>query len=167
LLSRDRSSLGSTRFSAVFYGRCGEPEHAARDAQDWRDLLAFSLTTLSTEDAARVALERRYFDGQPVLFPALAREWIDLVERLEWLGAHADRLPEHRAAGQHGLGLEVLRAGAAEGAQARASELIDVARIEALNMLGERERAVTIIERRLSAPVASTAGRTSADGSAA
>ena len=149
------------------YGRCGDSAHAARDAQDWRDLLAFSLTTLSTEDAARVALERRYFDGQPVLFPALAREWIDLVERLEWLGAHADRLPELRTAGEHGLGLEGLRAGAAEGARARASELIDVARIEALTMLGERERAVTIIERRLSAPVASTAGRTSADGSAA
>jgi hypothetical protein len=115
--------------------RLGDPAHAARDAQDWRDLLAFSLTTLASEDAARVALERRYFDGQPVLFPALAREWADLVERLEWLVAHADRLPELRAAGEDGLGLEVLRAGAAEGAQARASELIDMARIEALTML--------------------------------
>jgi hypothetical protein len=147
--------------------RCGDPEQAAREAQDWRDVLAFSLTTLSTEDAARVALERRYFDGQPVLFPALAREWIDLLERLEWLAAHANRLPELRTAGEHGLGLDRLRAGAAEGARARAGELIDSARIEALTMLGERERAVTIIERRLSAPVASTAGRTSADGSAA
>lgn len=99
-----------------------------------------------------------------MLFPALAREWIDLLERLEWLAAHADRLPELRTAGEHGSKLEVLRAGAAKGAQARASELIDVARIEALTMLGERERAVTIIERRLSAPVATTAGTTSANG---
>jgi hypothetical protein len=144
--------------------RLGDPAHAAREAQDWRDLLAFSLTTLSSEDAARVTLERRYFDGQPVLFPALAREWADLVERLEWLVAHADRLPELRAAGEDGLGLEVLRAGAAEGALARASELIDSARIEALTMLGERERAAAIIEQRLSAPVASTPGTTSADG---
>ncbi len=58
----------------------------------------------------------------------------------------------------------MLRAGAAEGAQARASELIDLARIEALTMLGERERAAAIIEKRLSAPVATTAGTTSADG---
>ena len=49
--------------------RCGDPEQAAREAQDWRDVLAFSLTTLATEDAARVILERRYFDGRPVLFP--------------------------------------------------------------------------------------------------
>ena len=144
--------------------RCGDPAHAAREAQDWRDVLAFSLTTLSTEDAARVALERRYFDGRPVLFPALAREWIDLVERLEWLAAHADRLPELRTAGEHDSGLEGLRAAAAEGARARASELIDSARIEALNMLGERERAVAIIERRLSAPFSPTPGTTSADG---
>ena len=144
--------------------RCGDPEQAAREAQDWRDVLAFSLTTLATEDAARVILERRYFDGRPVLFPALAREWIDLVERLEWLAAHADRLPELRTAGEHDSGLEGLRAAAAEGARARASELIDSARIEALNMLGERERAVAIIERRLSAPVAATAGTTSANG---
>jgi hypothetical protein len=37
-------------------------------------------------------------------------------------------------------------------------------------MLGERERAITIIEQRLSAPAAATPGRTSApgrDGSAA
>jgi len=84
--------------------------------------------------------------------------------------AHADRLPELRAAGEHRLGLEVLRARAAEGAQARASELIDSARIEALTMLGERERAAAIIERRLSAPVATTAGTRGADsrdGSAA
>jgi hypothetical protein len=144
--------------------RCGDPEQAAREAQDWRDVLAFSLTTLATEDAARVILERRYFDGRPVLFPALAREWIDLVERLEWLAAHADRLPELRTAGEHDSGLEGLRAAAAEGARARASELIDSARIEALNMLGERERAVAIIERRLSAPFAPTPGTTSADG---
>ncbi len=79
--------------------RCGDPEHAAREAPDWRDLLAFSLTTLSTEEAARVALERRYFEAQPVLFPTLAWEWAELVERLEWLAAHADRLPELRTAG--------------------------------------------------------------------
>jgi hypothetical protein len=82
---------------------CGDPEHAAKEAQDWRDVLAFSLTTLATEDAARVSLEHRNFDGHPVLFPALAQEWADLVERLEWLAAHADRPPRalHRREARH------------------------------------------------------------------
>jgi hypothetical protein len=39
-----------------------------------------------------------------------------------------------------------------------------MARIEALTMLGERERVAAIIERRLGAPVGTTTGMTNADG---
>ena len=124
-----------------------DPEHAAREAQDWRDALAFTLANLYLEEAARTSLERRYLAGRSVLFPALAQEWRDLVERLEWLAQHADRLqepgpstPPTNVAGLRSRGVEL--------APGRATELADLARIHALDMLGERERVLAILVRR-------------------
>ncbi len=129
-------------------------EHAAGEAQDWRATLVFTLTNLFLEEAARTALERRYLAGRCVLFPALAQEWRDLVERLEWLAEHADRLHGPQP-GAPPMDVAVLRSRAAELAPARARELADLARIEALGMLGERARAFAVLERLLSpmAPV--------------
>jgi hypothetical protein len=124
--------------------------HAAREAQDWREALAFTLTNLYTEEAARSSLERRYFAGQCVLFPGLAQARAELLERLEWLAEHADQL--HGLAGPGAtLDPAELRARAAEAAADRASELADLARIAALELLDERERALAVLERRIEA----------------
>jgi hypothetical protein len=128
----------------------GDPEHAAREAQDWRDVLGLSLTTLYTEQAARASLEQAYFGDRSVLFPALAHDWADLVGRLEWLAEHAQALPELRTDGST-ICLDELRRKAGESAQARVRELSLIARVEALDMLGEHERAAAIMERHLQA----------------
>ena len=86
-----------------------------------------------------------------MLFPALAQEWADLVERLEWLAAHADALPELRTDDGPRLSPDELRRRANEGAQARARELSLIARVEALEMLSEHERVAAIMERHLQA----------------
>jgi len=128
--------------------RDGNAEHAAREAQDCRAVLVLSLTSLYTEQAARASLEEAYFGDRAVLFPALAQEWADLVERLEWLAAHADRLPAlhtHRA----NLRLDELRRKARESADARVRELTLIARVEALEKLGEHERVAAIMERQV------------------
>ena len=134
--------------------RHGDPEHAAREGRDWHDALAFTLMNLYTEEAARSSLERRYLAGRCVLFPALAQEWRDLVERLEWLANHAEQL-HGPVPGAPSADVAALRARAAEQAPARSLELADLARIEALDMLGERARAFAVLERLLSpmAPV--------------
>lgn len=129
--------------------RHGDPEHAAREARDWQDALAFTLTNLYVEEAARVSLERRYLVGRGVLFPALTQEWADLVERLAWLAEHADRLPWLDAPDNATLDPADLRARATEAAADRAIELADLARIGALDILGERERARAVLERRM------------------
>jgi hypothetical protein len=68
------------------------------------------------------------------------------------LAEHADQL--HGLAGPDATNLDPaeLRARAAEAAADRATELADLARIEALELLGERERALAVLERRLRPP---------------
>ncbi len=132
-----------------------DAEHAAREAQDWREALACTLTNLYTEELARASLERRYLAGRSLLFPALAHEWRDLVERLEWLAEHAEQL-HGPVPGALSVAVAELRAQATEAAADRASELADLARIEALELLGERERARAVLERHLRALAKST-----------
>ncbi len=127
----------------------GDPEHAVQEAQDWRGVLALSLTSLYTEQAARASLEQAFFAGRSVLFPELAHGWADLVERLEWLAERAQALPELRTDDGPRLSLDELRHGANEAAQARARELTLVARVEALEKLGEHERVAATMERHL------------------
>jgi len=133
----------------------GDPEHAAREARVWRDVLALSLTSLYTEQAARSSLEQAYFGGQRVLFPELAQEWADLVARLEWLAEHAQVLPALRTDGAN-LRLDELRRQAGESVDARARELSLIARVEALEKLGEHERVATIIELQVQSLVVPT-----------
>jgi len=87
--------LGLLSVEAELAERTGldDPEHAVREAQDWRAVLVLSLTSLYTEQAARASLEQSYFGGRSVLFPELAHDWTDLVARLEWLAEHAQALP--------------------------------------------------------------------------
>jgi G:T-mismatch repair DNA endonuclease (very short patch repair protein) len=141
----------------------GDPERAAREAQDWRDVVALSLTMLYTEDAARASLERRYLEGQPVLFPLLAQECADLVEHLEWLAEHADPMVASTPDSNTDVWMDGLRAAAAEDGQARARELTDLARIEAWELIGEHERALTVLDRRMRPLVPSPRGSTPAE----
>jgi hypothetical protein len=160
------SGLLSAEAELARLTRRADAEHAAREAQDWRDALALALTTLYAEEVARASLERRYFAGQGVLFPGLAQAWAELLERLEWLAEHAEQL--HGPAGPDGATLDPaeLRARAAEGAAQRASELADLARIAALELLGERERALAVLERRIEALLRPIAAVPDRDGSA-
>ncbi|MGO9180784.1 MAG: hypothetical protein ACLQHS_16205 [Candidatus Limnocylindrales bacterium] len=143
----------------------GDQEHALQEATDWRDVLALSLTSLYTEQVARASLEQAYFGNRSVLFPELAQDWADLVERLEWLTQHAQALPALRTDGTP-VCLDELRGKAGESAQARVRELSLTARVEALEMLGEHERVAVIMERHLQA-LAEPASRGPEGGTAA
>ena len=124
-------------------------DHAQREATDWRTTLTISLTSLYTEAAARAAIEVAYFDGHPVLFPELAQEIADLLARLEGLADMADVLPELRAEDGTPLSRAELRQQAEEAGRGRQTELVALARVEVLDLLGERERAVMGMERYL------------------
>lgn len=145
--------------AAVFYwmgtllgGPHGPPEsdEDARERRDawrsWRKAVDLLSMDVRVETEARADLERRYLGGHPVLFPDAATAWakyVDLVERLLGLAEVIEpaRRPR-RPSGGESLAARV---------EALATWLADDARVKAYEILGTRERAVAIMERRLGA----------------
>jgi hypothetical protein len=98
------------------------------------------------ETGARAELERRYLSGHAVLFPDAAAAFATHVELVERLLGLADiiepaRRPK-RSSGGESIAAQV---------RALATRLADDARVKTYELLGERERAVSIMERRLGA----------------
>jgi hypothetical protein len=103
------------------------------------------------ENEARATLERRFFGGHDVLFADAVASWASHVDFVERLASLADvmaptggpkarpRRPTGTAAG-----------GSLTGRVAeRVATLADDARVRAYEILGDRPRAVEIMERRL------------------
>lgn len=108
-----------------------------------------ALTTVYTEEAARATLAGRYLDGRDVVFSVLARDWDELRERLEGLAGNAQHVPAMRALGVPALTLGTVRAESSDNAPPRAAELMEMAKVGAFDILGERDRAARIAERLL------------------
>jgi hypothetical protein len=145
------------RAAAVFYwmgtllgGPHGPPESEedARERRDawrsWRKAVDLLSTEVRIETEARAELERRYLGGHPVLFPDAATAWArhgEFVERLLGLAeAIEPARPTKRPSGGRSLAARV---------EALATRLADDARVKAYELLGQRERAVAIMERRI------------------
>ena len=80
----------------------------------------------------------------------------DLVERLEWLAAHAHALPELRTDGPPSPPTSCVAGRRVPGSS---PELSLIARVEALEMLGEHERVAAIMERPAGARSVRSPGR--------
>jgi hypothetical protein len=127
-----------------------EPEEDARERGDawrsWRQAVDLLSTDVRVETEARAELERRYLAGRPVLFPDAATAWaghVDLVGRLLGLAdAIEPARPTRRPSGGETIAARV---------EALATWLADDARVKAYEILGERARAVSIMEHRLRA----------------
>ncbi|HYN70012.1 MAG TPA: hypothetical protein VEX41_07370 [Candidatus Eisenbacteria bacterium] len=85
--------------------------------------------------------EARYLDGHPAIFPEAVRVWDDQVHATEQLAALADRLAELDGASPP-------EADASDAVATRVSEfladLVEPAKVTALEKLGEGERAMRI-----------------------
>ena len=147
------------RAAAVFYwmgtllgGPHGPPESDddARERRDawrsWRTLVDRLVADVRVETEARAELERRYLGGHAVLFPDAAAAWaghVELVERLAGLAEVAEPATStRRPSGGESIKARV---------EALAIWLADDARVKAYEIVGNRERAVSIMERRLGA----------------
>lgn len=117
-----------------------------RDAwRNWRTLIDRLTTDVQVETGARASLERQYLGGHDVLFPDVATEWASCVEVVAGLARLADitsvvepTKPSRRRSSVQDTRVDAL-----------AGRLADDARVKAYEILGERERAVSIMERRL------------------
>ncbi len=100
---------------------------------------------------ARATLERRFFGGHDVFFADATEAWaghVDFVERLAGLADAMAPTSGPKPRPRRSTGTDV--AGSlAERVTERAAKLADDARVRAYEILGDRPKAVEIMERRL------------------
>jgi hypothetical protein len=142
--------------------RRSDPTYAERFATR-RDLLAFRLGELHAADEARSIVEKRYLDGHDALFPDLTGAWGEQVRDTEALADAAVRLASF-------AGVSAAMAPEPEALSARTTELVadlvEPAKAEALEKLGEAPRALDIANAWLRpklAPRAVSAGESVAE----
>jgi hypothetical protein len=123
--------------------RRADPTYAARLAS-MRDLLTHRLSELRAQEQARAIVQERYLDGHPALFPVLAKAWASQIESTAAIMDLAVRLAELD-------GVAPSSPAKAEALTVRTTELvgdlIEPAKAEALEKLGEGERAFGIAVR--------------------
>jgi len=139
--------LGIVAFAAGPPGGAAEP---LVDLDLCRRLLGQRRTELRAMARARATVEERYLDGQAALFPATRRRWEERVGEYEALAALAERLAEldgmPAASGEDGA-----PATDAEALDQRVAtlvaDLVEPARLTALQKLGEGEQAAAVAAR--------------------
>jgi hypothetical protein len=107
---------------------------------------------VAVEEEARASLESRYFDGRPVLLGDAAQEWAglrDMVDRLASLAGVRPPVIGARTSGHRRSTAAAGRRHRADRVQERARTHADDARDSTFEQLGDRRRALAILERRL------------------
>jgi hypothetical protein len=126
-------------------------DHLAR----LRDLLAFRVSELRAEQDVRALVEDRYLDGHAALFPDVAAAWSEQLKRTQALADMAVRLAE----------LDSVPPAVPQDPEALSrrtaelvADLVEPAKSDALEKLGEGHRALGIAGAWVRAKLASKAG---------
>jgi hypothetical protein len=121
--------------------------HTRREEIDWKDIAGRLLTRLYAFRQAAVTIGQRYFDGEEVLFPDLVRSLAELIKYTEELVATFN--DEVAGKPEDTIDLEVFRQSTGKAAVQQISYLVDMAKAEALDAMGEDVAALELVERYL------------------
>ncbi len=117
-----------------------EPSHAERLAAS-RDLALQRVIELHAAQEARSLAEARYLDGHPALFPDGIEAWAARVHDTERAAVMAERLAELDGIEPRELDFEEA---VAARVPAVLADLVELAKVTALEKLGQGERAMRI-----------------------
>jgi hypothetical protein len=116
----------------------------------WWPVLDRLSLDVQVENEARATLERRFFGGHDILFADASQAWashVDLVERLAGLAETMASTGGPMARSQRST--RTASGSLTECVAERVATLADDARVRAYEILGDRPKAVEIMERRL------------------
>ena len=117
------------------------------EADFWKQMAGASLTNFYAFRQAVITIRQRYFDGVALLFPDSDRSLADLTKHTsELITSFNDQLGKET---EDKMNVELIKQGADKVAVERISYIVDMAKAEALDALGENRAAVELIERHL------------------
>ena len=119
------------------------------EADFWKQMAGASLSNLYAFQQAVITIRQCYFDGVEPLFPDLDRSLADLTKHIEDLITSFNDQVIKKS--EDKINTEALRQRATKIATERVSYLVDMAKAEALDAMGENRAAVELIERHLKA----------------
>jgi hypothetical protein len=146
-------------------GTCGAGSRADERYQkrikDWKEMASVFLCDLYSLQQAADGISQRYFDGRQLLFPAHTRSLARLVEVVEELVAvfnkdfakesvlETEPLPESLGEANRPRHIDIfaLKEAVAPTARQHTAFLVDMARAETLDAVGENKAAVAIVDR--------------------
>jgi hypothetical protein len=119
-----------------------------QEEMEWKQIAGVLLTKLYTFRQAVTTISQRYFDGEEELFPDMARSLADLIKYTEELLV-APFNDEVAAKPEDKINLEALRQGDGKAVMQQISDLVNMAKAEALDAMGEHRAATELVERNL------------------
>ena len=125
----------------------GESPHIKKEIEFWKGMAGTLVSNLYAFRQAVKTIGQRYFDGEQVMFSDSAESLADLEKHTEDLiiefNDHVAKESEDK------INIEALRQGANRSVVGQVSYLVDMAKAEALDALGENQAAIELIARHL------------------
>ena len=119
-----------------------KPDNKENLIEEWKKAVAYCLVELYAFRQAVVFIQKSYFEGQPVLFPDVAKDLSDIITEAEttvnnFNGSFPEVIELYKT-----IDLEVLRQNANKEANQLIAYIVDMAKAEALDCLGDEQAAV-------------------------
>lgn len=121
----------------------------AIDFQVWQGATARFLVELYSFRDTAAFINRHYFDGHIILFPDSEPCVADLIEETEKLVGMFNDLCMEEQARRYRIDLEVIQKGISDSSKAQTTYLVDMAKAEALDAMGEDRAATELVARYL------------------
>jgi hypothetical protein len=112
----------------------------------WRQILNTSLVELYATREAFTYISKGYFDGQQILFSDLANEMADIITSAETTVNNFNAFFVDLMQLSQRIDLDVLRQNGVKEANPQIAYLVDMAKAEALDCLGDEQAAVKLAE---------------------
>jgi len=126
-----------------------EHERKAGRLKEWQALAERFLAELYAFQQLVTLVSRRHFDGCQALFPDPAQGLSEVVHSAEQLVSVFNDTPGENAERACVVNLEAPRRRAGKDAARQASCIVDMAKAEALDFMGEKQASLALVERYL------------------
>jgi hypothetical protein len=126
-----------------------KPDRKQDLVQEWKKAVHYCMVELYAFRQAVTSIQETYFDGQSILFPDVAKDLAALIVEAEIMVNNFNVSFADEKGLFEAIGLEPIRTNANQEVNRVMAYIVDMAKAEALDCLGEGDKGVGLVERYL------------------